>query len=806
MSCKCCEIKEQIKSGNITAADLHPICIKDETKKQLQNENPLLNEDDVMKIELHCMFEKHDALFRQFGQVTRRVDEIAHELTVSGISESKKTDLKIEGYDLYEKLNKIIKYIGEINQGISESTHILGITGDSKSSEAVVLRTELHKYIKKNTELLQRVKEIETSYEFKMAEMRGRHAQELNDIKSGSATDSTAPTAPTESESATGQADGAAMVTSPSTPSSTNPIVYDKKKRYYLEKTAECEEQNGGFKPDPKDPSKCIYCHRPHIGNKPIGPPPDHEGHDVSWKPSRCIRIAVKACKCGWKKLRKLKPISKLIIDFDGNSRFLKVIQYLREKKYCSKCKLIITAPEPGVPGTFIGKNLAAVIVASAGNSDRYASILHNVRAITKKKLSENTIRRCVQAVVETSLESSMPEIMEELKRASFVQFDETYIRVNGKRGYVWIARTDRATFVVATTTRSSEIIPTFFGALIGKYAVVDGYAAYPRFVKVQRCWSHELLHAERLAINGGVGSLHDKLFDEMRRIYYAASVLAIKGGATDKQIEQLKDDMRVLIAKYGDHPIAGRFGRALDSLFVALRVPGMYLHNNHTEADIRKLVIYRKLHHQFKTERGRNVFSVLQSFVGTANKIGIFSADAILCKINYPGWSLFGDSDTKPAPGEPTYRPPTDAERARIERDDAKYRQYMARRKATSDKKAPATTDSTAQTVMKTENEKHSRHRPRSRTRSGSVSPKSALYSCVMAQALLCIVMSVLGGTYLVSAMTATASIKFQNMGHAQTTCPSQQPWPPPYPTKPTRTQTCLRQGGSQICHTYYT
>ena len=128
------------------------------------------------------------------------------------------------------------------------------------------------------------------------------------------------------------------------------------------------------------------------------------------------------------------------------------------------------------------------------------------------------------------------------------------------------------------------------------------------------------------------MGSLHDMLFDELRRTYYAAAVLAAKGGATEGQIRLLKDDLRATIAKYGDHPFAGRLTRALDALFTALRVSGMPLTNNAAEADIRKVVIYRNLHHQFRTPRGMAAFSVLHSFVRTAEKNGLVPSKAILC------------------------------------------------------------------------------------------------------------------------------------------------------------------------------
>ena len=548
--------------------------------------------------------------------------------------------------------------------------------------------------------------------------------------------------------------------------------------------------------PDPVDQARCVRCHRRHSPDRHVGAPVGHKGHQVKWKPDERIRARVKKCKCGRKKLRKLNTISKMCIDYDGNRRVAKIILYLLEERYCSRCDLVITAPDPCIPGTSIGKKLASHIVSSAGDSDRYSSIVNQVRKLTNRKFAENTIRNCVQAVVENSLQSSMPEIMEELRKASFIQIDETHMPVNGKRGYVWLVRIDKATFIVVTTTRSGDVIPTFFEALIGKYAVTDGYVVYPKFMEVQRCWSHELRQAEKLAIDGGVGSLHDKLFDELRHIYYIASVLAIKGGATDEQIEQLKGGVRAVIVKYGDRPIAGRLTRALDSLFVALSVPGMYLHNNHTEADIRKVVIYRNLHHQIKTPRGGNIFSVLYSFVQTAIKNGMFSDDAILNKLNDPSWSLFDDSSGAPTPREPEphYRTPSDAERAKIERYKARYN--TVRSKKTSD-----TTKPTVQEDLKTEDgivpKKQDRYYPVTCIIKDTIPHRLALRSRRMALVLVAIIISMLGGIYLALLMTATGSLKFQYIWrHAQTTYPSQQPWPPhavSCHTKPTRAQRSL-------------
>ena len=243
-----------------------------------------------------------------------------------------------------------------------------------------------------------------------------------------------------------------------------------------------------------------------------------------------------------------------------------------------------------------------------------------------------------------------------------------------GGRGYVWLVRTDEATFIVATPSRSEQVVHTFFDCLIGKYATADGYVVHKKLFKVQRCWSHKLNIAKDLAIRGGVGSLHDKLFDELRGIYYAASVLAIRGGATEEQIRGLKDELRVVIIQYGDHKFAARLDRALDDLFTALRVPGMCLTNNPTESDIRKVVVYRNLHHQFKTAHGMRIFSVLHSFVQTAEKNGHLPADAVFARMNDPDWSLFGGSADGDAAGrKPKCYPPTPKQLAILKRRGAR-------------------------------------------------------------------------------------------------------------------------------------
>ena len=99
-----------------------------------------------------------------------------------------------------------------------------------------------------------------------------------------------------------------------------------------------------------------------------------------------------------------------------------------------------------------------------------------------------------------------------------------------------------------------------------------------------------------------------------------------------------------------------------------------MCLTNNPTESDIRKVVVYRNLHHQFKTARGMRIFSVLHSFVQTAEKNGHLPADAVFARMNDPDWSLFGGSADGDAAGrKPKCYPPTPKQLAILKRRGAR-------------------------------------------------------------------------------------------------------------------------------------
>ena len=80
-------------------------------------------------------------------------------------------------------------------------------------------------------------------------------------------------------------------------------------------------------------------------------------------------------------------------------------------------------------------------------------------------------------------------EILNKIVDGTLVQFDESPIKINGKRGYVWLATiTKDATYITVSPSRSAAVLDQYFASLLNMPVVVDGYNAYNTFATRQRC------------------------------------------------------------------------------------------------------------------------------------------------------------------------------------------------------------------------------------------------------------------------------------------------------------------------------
>ena len=166
------------------------------------------------------------------------------------------------------------------------------------------------------------------------------------------------------------------------------------------------------------------------------------------------------------------------------------------------------------------------------------------------------------------------------MSEAPFVQLDESPIRMNGRRGCIWLATVRDATYIVAAPGRAAAVLDIHFGSILGVPAVSDGYVAYDMLPVRQRCWVHLLREAEECAVRNGKS-------DTSRYCRLLSTYRAVKDRESADSSECLSPERAVLdiASSYPEgHRFRTRLEGAAPHLLTFLRYPGMPPHNNGAE------------------------------------------------------------------------------------------------------------------------------------------------------------------------------------------------------------------------------
>ena len=243
---------------------------------------------------------------------------------------------------------------------------------------------------------------------------------------------------------------------------------------------------------------------RPASNNK-IGAPKGHNGSSHHNKADRTVRSPVRRCeKCGRGHLKARAWVMKMIYDFpqDGTMKMEKVAHFMGSG-YCKRCNHTSHAKPPTLPNTSFGPTALGFILEYHHNNNTDNTISYYFESLYGFKTSANSIWNARKANRDL-LRGTYDKILGHVAEAQFVQFDESPIKISGKRGHAWLVTISDATFLVVAPSRSAVILDLYFGKLLDKPAVVDGCCVYYRFAIRQRCWVHILRDAEEHAMKDG--------------------------------------------------------------------------------------------------------------------------------------------------------------------------------------------------------------------------------------------------------------------------------------------------------------
>jgi len=365
--------------------------------------------------------------------------------------------------------------------------------------------------------------------------------------------------------------------------------------------------------------------------DKPSGGQPGHKGHTLEMvdKPNKNIPSIPKICfKCGKPLDLQAKVLNSSRQVFDVPKVQHTVTQFDSFKIICNcgACN-IGQFPEHVKAKTQYGQGVRSWIsYLTAYQFISYNRIKDFFNVAFDINLSEGTIFKAIKRTA-AKAQGLYEFIQKYLTQTDVVGADETTIRVDGNKYYIWVWQNKNATFIIASDNRRKDNIYEYFPHGFPCATLVsDRYAAHlstPADMH-QICWAHIIRHCQFLS-----ESENNPWVDDLIDIYQRAKYLEKLKNTTNKKgskAKRLEDSMNDLLLQNID---AHKFPKtailqnslldnraALFNFVYHKKIPS---HNNASEIAIRNFKVKMKVSGQFKS--AQNYFVVIRSLIDTLIK-----------------------------------------------------------------------------------------------------------------------------------------------------------------------------------------
>lgn len=277
-----------------------------------------------------------------------------------------------------------------------------------------------------------------------------------------------------------------------------------------------------------------------------------------------------------------------------------------------------ITTPETGpVRGTSLGPNLLKMVIGMwkmNGSCQGIAGLFSGLFGVDR--CAKSTIQHARDGVADLMEPEAEAIAWEMISGDDPVGIDEMPIRRPGGTGRVWVAADDNATMVKAAASRAAAVLLEHF-PMFHRPLTADGYPPYGiLFGTLQRCRAHILREPDRHVRAGkkrtGVSETDcrdaEARHAQLQLVYRQAKET---GSATPGQCEVFVQ-RTTQIALTCPEKLSNKIISAAPFLFTFLLHPGMQPTNNHTEREMRPIVLRRKVSGQICSVDGMRRFGIL--------------------------------------------------------------------------------------------------------------------------------------------------------------------------------------------------
>lgn len=301
-----------------------------------------------------------------------------------------------------------------------------------------------------------------------------------------------------------------------------------------------------------------------------------------------------------------------------------RVTKYTIERRYCKHCRQLVETPiSDALPGARLGIRVMLVVVyLKIKLRLTEQAIPEMLEKLFGLKISEGEVVNILSQIAE-AFGPYYNQLLDEIRKASARNMDETTWRVNGQNTWIWVFVTKGVALYKIASSRSHKVPLEVLGEKHNGVDSHDRFSAYKTLAKKtknpqQYSWSHILADAKELSQFYGEDGEH--ILQVLKSIYERANAFEHRG--TDEDIERLCCEMiRELNRPYKSihcYKFVKNLLKDIDCLFEFVKNPDVDGTNNAAERALRPSVVARKVSGGSRSSRGASIYERLMSVVQT--------------------------------------------------------------------------------------------------------------------------------------------------------------------------------------------
>lgn len=272
-----------------------------------------------------------------------------------------------------------------------------------------------------------------------------------------------------------------------------------------------------------------------------------------------------------------------------------------------------------------------------------YSTIATWMSDVLQIPVSRGYLAKLCNGVISASLEEAHEELKQAIPQQPQLGSDETSLKNNGKKHWIWCITAPLFTLFHIASSRSRSVLEELIGMAYAGAVHFDYFSANCSFawnfdIRAQYCWSHLVRDIRFLSKlpDKMVRAWSEQLLDRSRRLFLAwhrrhemsdegfhRSMIThrdrfleiVRKPPDSREATNLTDRFRTVALEDGSH-----YDMSQD-YFRFMFEPGVEPTNNHTEQQVRHCVIDRRITQGTRSEAGQRYHERMWTAIATCDK-----------------------------------------------------------------------------------------------------------------------------------------------------------------------------------------